>query len=255
MATRTLAVQLYSVRDRTEKDLEGTLKQVAALGYQAVELAGFGNCKSAEEAAAALRASGLAVCGAHIGIEQFESDLADTIRQYKLLGCSNLVVPWLPQERRTGLSGWKQFAKSLNDIGQSVKQQGLRLGYHNHSFEFALIEKGVCGMDILLNETDPAAVSLELDCFWVVHGGRCPACFIRKHASRLMTLHLKDMSDPVERKFANVGTGLLDFPSIVAAGTEAGVPWFIVEQDNCYGQDTLEAVKTSMANLKAMQLF
>jgi sugar phosphate isomerase/epimerase len=256
MAQRQLAVQLYTLRDLVAKDFAGTLKQVAKLGYEGVELAGLGNSASPQKAAAALLAAGLKVCGAHVGIEALESDLKGTLATYRMLGCQNIIVPWLPEDRRKDAKGWKAFAKSLDKFGKIVKKEGFRLGYHNHSFEFALIPgTKKLGMDILMDETDPDAVSFELDCFWVVHGGKCPACFILEHGRRLMTLHLKDMSDPFERKFANVGTGLLDIPAIVAAGTKVKVPWFIVEQDDCYGQNPMEAVKISRKNLRQMKLF
>jgi sugar phosphate isomerase/epimerase len=257
MAKRHLAAQLYTVRDLTAKDFAGTLDQVAAIGYEGVELAGLGNAANATEAAKALKAAGLKVCGAHIGIQEFQSDLKQVMNTYATLGCKNLVVPWLPEELRKDLKGWKNFAKTLNRFGKQVAKEGFKLGYHNHSFEFAIIPdtKKKLGIDILIDETDKNLVSFELDCFWVVHGGQSPACFIKKHADRILTLHLKDMSDPFERKFANVGTGLLDMPAIVKAGSKANVPWFIVEQDNCYEQNSMEALRVSYKNLKKMDLF
>jgi sugar phosphate isomerase/epimerase len=257
MAKRQLAAQLYTVRDYVSKDFAGTLKQVAKIGYAGVELAGFGNAANTQEAAAALKATGLKVCGAHIGIHEFQSNLKGVMETYSTVGCQNLVVPWLPEELRKDVKGWKAFAKLLNKFGKQVAKEGFKLGYHNHSFEFAIIpgSKKQLGMDILIEETDPAAVSFELDCFWVVHGGQSPAAFITKHAKRIMTLHLKDMSDPFERKFANVGAGLLDMPGIVAAGTKARVPWFVVEQDSSYDQDPMDALKVGYKNLKQMKLF
>ena len=109
--------------------------------------------------------------------------------------------------------------------------------------------------DILIEETDEEYVGFELDCFWVVHGGKCPACFIKQHADRMLTLHLKDMSDPFNRKFANVGEGLLDMPAIVKSGVKAKVPWYVVEQDDCYGQNTIEALQVGYDNLRKMDLF
>lgn len=255
MAKRHLAAQLYTVRDQTEKDFAGTIKQVARIGYEGVEIAGFGNMASPEEAADVLKAAGLKVCGAHVGIEQLESDLAGTLAKYRAVGCEAIIVPWLPEGRRKDVAGWKAFAKALNKLGKQVRKEGFKFGYHNHSFEFALIGKGQTGMDILMDQTDEETVGFELDCFWVVHGGKCPACFIKEHARRMMILHLKDMSDPFERKFANVGEGLLDMPAIVEAGTRAKVPWFVVEQDNCYGQNTLDALRVSYRNLKKAKLF
>ncbi len=255
MAKRHLGVQLYTVRDQTAKDFAGTVQQAVKIGYEGVELAGFGNLATAEEVADVLEQADLKVCGAHIGIHEFENDLAGVLKKYGTVGCKNLIVPWLPEERRRDVAGWKSFAKQLNKLGKTARKEGFHLGYHNHSFEFALVQKGLTGMDILIDETDSEYVGFELDCFWVVHGGKCPACFIKQNSDRMMILHLKDMSDPTERKFANVGEGLLDTPAIVKAGSKAKVPWFVVEQDNCYGQDPIEAIRNSYRNLQAMDLF
>lgn len=255
MAKRHLGVQLYTVRDQIARDFVGVIGQAAKMGYEGVELAGFGNLQSAEEVADVLEQADLKVCGAHIGIEQLENDLAGTLQKYGATGCENIIVPWLPEERRKDIAGWKAFAKQLNKLGKTLRKEGFKLGYHNHSFEFALVQKGLTGMDILIDETDEDNVGFELDCFWVVHGGKCPACFIKRNAGRIMTLHLKDMSDPFERKFANVGEGLLDIPGIVKAGSKAKVPWFIVEQDSCYDQDPMDAIRNSYNNLQKMDLF
>ena len=253
MAKRQLAAQLYTVRDLTTKDFAGTLQRVAEVGYDGVELAGFGNL-SAEEAAKAVKQAGLKVCGAHVGIDHLEGDLKGTLKKFALFGCENIIVPWMPEDRRKNGAGWKAFAKSLNKFGAILKKEGFNIGYHNHSFEFELISKGVTGMDLLLENTEAGIVGFELDCFWVVHGGKCPACFIKDNADRIMTLHLKDMSDPNERKFANVGEGILDTRSIIKAGIKTKVPWFIVEQDNCYDQAPMEALRISYKNIRKMDL-
>lgn len=253
MAKRQLAAQLYTVRDLTAKDFAGTVRQIAKLGYEGVELAGFGNL-SAKDAAAAVTDAGLKVCGAHVGIDQLEGNLKGTLKTYGLFGCKNIIVPWMPEDRRKNAAGWKAFGKSLNKAGAILKKEGFQIGYHNHSFEFELVSKGVTGMDLLLSSTDAETVGLELDCFWVVHGGRCPACFIKGYADRIVTLHLKDMSDPKERKFANVGEGILDTQAIIKAGKKARVPWYIVEQDDCYGQSPMEALRVSYQNIRKMDL-
>lgn len=252
MAKRHLGLQLYSLRTLTGTDFVGTLQKVAEIGYEGVELAGFANLQTAEEVAKAVDEAGLKVCSAHVGIEQFETDLAGVMKKYETIGCENLIIPALPQARRENLAGWKSLAKSINKIGKALKKNGFNLGYHNHAFEFNVIEKGLTGWDILLDETDKDLVQLELDVFWTVFGGRCPLCTIKKNADRLMSLHMKDMRNANERKFASVGEGILDIPAIVKAGAKAKVPWYIVEQDDCYGQDPLQAVAASCKNLKPL---
>jgi sugar phosphate isomerase/epimerase len=171
----------------------------------------------------------------------------------EILGNTILICPWLPEERRKAADDWKRLADSLNRIGQAAQTRGIELAYHNHSFEFQKFD-GVYAMDILLQNTDPDLVKSELDVYWLRHGGVDPVSYINQHASRTILLHLKDMSPGPEQHFAEVGTGLLDFKAIVAAGRKAGVKWYVVEQDNCYGRNPLDCVRTSAENLREMGL-
>jgi sugar phosphate isomerase/epimerase len=249
MTTLPLAVQLYTLRNETAKDFAGTLKKVAEIGYKGVELAGYGNLKSAADARKALDDAGLVVCAAHTVIEQLESDLDRVLDDARVLKHKTIVCPWMPEERRQNADGWKQAAASLTKIGQTCQQRGFTFCYHHHSFEFTRFG-GKSGMDILLENADPQAVKLELDTYWLAHGGEDPVAFIRRTAGRVAMLHVKDMADGAERRFAPVGEGTLKFGPILQAAAKAQVQWAIVEQDNCYDTPPLEAVKTSFRNLR-----
>jgi len=105
-------------------------------------------------------------------------------------------------------------------------------------------------MDILLAAADANLVKLEVDTYWVAHGGEDPVRFIDRVGNRLALLHVKDMAAGPERRFAPVGTGTLDFRAILAAAQKVGVKWAIVEQDECYETPPIEAVRISFNNLK-----
>jgi sugar phosphate isomerase/epimerase len=246
-----VSVQLYTVRDLLAKDFAGTVKQVAQIGYKAVEMAGYGNLKSAAEAKKALDDAGLKVSGSHASIDLLEKDLDKVLDENQMLGNTNVVCPWIPENRRKDADGWKRVAQSLNGIGRAVHERGMTFAYHNHSFEFQPFD-GKKGYDILWENTEPHLVKAEVDVYWVKHGGEDPVERINKLGERVLLLHLKDMAAGPDKKFAEVATGILDFKAILAAADKVGAQWGCVEQDNCYGAPPLDAIKVSLENLKKL---
>lgn len=242
-----IALQMYTVRDDAQRDYAGTLRQVAGIGYAGVELAGRGSL-SVRELRDVLDETGLRVCGSHIGLDQLENNLAQTIEENIALGNTRIVVPYLSDDRRRGAAGYRKTAETLNSLGDTLRTQGMTLAYHNHAFEFEPLEGGQLGMDILLDNTDPMLVKAEVDTYWVLVGGQDPVAFIQKHAGRIPLLHLKDR-DTTDGSFAEVGTGDLPLDALIAAAPEVGAEWLIVEQDVCK-RPPLEAVTISYNNLK-----
>ena len=132
---RGIALQLYTVRDRTSQDMLGTLRRIAAMGYRAVEFAGYGGLPAAE-VAAALPDLGLTVLVAHVGLADLEARQAEVFADLHALGCEFAVVPWVPEARRADLEAVRGLAATLNTLGAAAQAEGLRLAYHNHAFEF-----------------------------------------------------------------------------------------------------------------------
>jgi sugar phosphate isomerase/epimerase len=246
-----ISVQLYTVRDLTAKDFAGTLKEVARIGYKSVELAGYGNLKSAAEAKKALDDAGLTVAGAHASIEVLESGVEQVMDENELLGSKLIICPFMPEARRKDAAGWKQVAKSLNQIGRACHERGIDFAYHNHSFEYQKFD-GKTGLDILFENSDAHLVKAEIDVYWVKHGGEEPVARINQLGDRVVALHLKDMAAGEDKQFAEVGTGTLDFKSILEAAQKHGVRYGAVEQDSTYGKDPLAAIRTSYENLKKL---
>jgi len=253
MPNLPLAVQLYTLRDLVAANLPATLQQVAALGYTGVELAGYGSLKNPADIRKALDDNHLKMAGSHIGLEAMETDLNRVMDENDILGNKNLVIPGLAKERRADAAGWKRIAQTLNELGQKVQSRGFKLAYHNHSFEFEQFD-GQTGMDILYANAQPQNLKAELDVYWIRHGGQDPVAYINRHAGRILLIHLKDMAAGPEQRFAPVGTGTLDIRGITAAAQTAGAQWLIVEQDNTYDTPPLDALRTSMENLKKMAL-
>jgi sugar phosphate isomerase/epimerase len=250
MAKLPLAIQLYSVRDLCEADFARTVRQVADIGYPAVEMAGYGNLKTATEARKALDDAGLTVAGAHVGIEKCEEDLPAAMDELNQLGTNVLIIPWMPEPRRENAAGWRAAGQSLAKIAQVANKRGIEVAYHNHSFEFDRFE-GQTGMDLLFGAAS-FAVKAELDVYWIRHGGLDPVQLIQQFGARALALHLKDMARGEDRRFAPVGTGLLDFSAIIQAALNAGVKYGAVEQDDSYGKPPLEEIRISFDNLKRL---
>ncbi|MGQ9683840.1 MAG: sugar phosphate isomerase/epimerase family protein [Anaerolineae bacterium] len=244
-----VALQLYTVRDQTERDFLGTLKQVAAIGYSTIELAGTGGL-GAQELKQALDDLGLRCIGGHVSIDQLDQDLEGSIATYRTLGAAFITIPYLPESLRPDAAGYRAVAQRLNAIGAACAQENITLCYHNHSFEFERFD-GRYGLEILLEASDPALLKWQADVFWIAYAGLEPGAWLRRYPGRVPLIHLKDGYlgvSPVH--FAEVGEGEMGFKAVFAAAATAGAQCYIVEQDRC-DRPSLESAALSLKNLKA----
>ena len=223
-----IGLQLYTVRGLAAVDLAGTLRAVSAAGYRSVELAGL-PATAPGELGRLLAENGLRAVAAHEGIEPLRAEPDAVADRLNEAGCPRLIVPWLPEEDRTTADDVRRFAAELGAFERVFAGHGIRLGYHNHAFEFAPLD-GTTVWDVLLAEL-PASVELELDVYWASVGGRDPVEVLRGAADRVRLLHMKDRAPGSEPRDVPAGEGILPFPAIVAAARAAGVEWYIAEQD------------------------
>ncbi len=246
-----ISLQMYTVRDDAAADFKGTLEKVAKIGYHGVELAGNGGLE-ANDLKALLNDLGLKISGAHEGLERLESEFGKVVEYHQALGTEFLIIPYLAEERRKNAEGWVKAAADMAEVGRRLKVEGLKLCYHNHSFEFQSFG-GQYGLDILYSNAPTDALQAELDTYWIKHGGEDPVAYINKYANRLPLVHVKDMEPGEGKAFAEVGEGILDIKGIFAAAQAAGSKWMIVEQDTCK-RPPLESVKISLDNIREMNL-
>lgn len=250
MSKIPIALQLFTVRDDCAADFKSTVEQVARIGYKGVELAGNTGGMNAKELKAFLDGLGLTVAGSHVSIDAIVNGLDSAIEFAVEVGNKWIVCPYLGDEWRADAAGWVKTAKTLEAAGAKCREAGIQMCYHNHSFEFVKYD-GQYALDLFYASADPTLLQVELDCYWVKHGGEEPVDYIRKYKGRLPLLHLKDMAPGEDRVFAEVGEGILDFPAILAAAQESGVEWCVVEQDICQ-RPPLESARISFDNLKKM---
>jgi sugar phosphate isomerase/epimerase len=233
-----ISIQLFTLRDQLAIDLEGTLAALAEIGYTRVEHAGFVG-RTVEEFKAALDAAGLRATSGHVQIPQpfdpaaWSASLADA----NTLGSKFIVHPFFGIDFGTGevvreTAPWRAFARDLNRAGRMARDAGLRLGYHNHNWEFFRLtdDPSRTAYDVLTDTTDPDLVHLQLDLFWAIRGARDPVDLIHQNRGRVLQYHVKDMNQA--GSFTDPGEGLIDFARIFRHSDEAGVKEYIVERDD-----------------------
>lgn len=249
--SKPIGVQLYTVRDQLQSDFAGTLEKVAEIGYREFEFAGYYD-HSPAQVRAILDRLDVTAPSTHVGLNLFRGDIDRLIGEAEVIGHHFLVVP--SANGRTA-EGWRELAAEFNRYGERVRRAGMRFGYHNHAAEFQDLGGGTTAYDILLAETDPALVSLELDLYWAVRGGQDPVAMFARNPGRFQLFHVKDMTDRAgEQAMAPVGEGELDFAAIFASVPQAGTEHYFVEHDNA-GQHpggSLASITTSYRNLSRM---
>ncbi|MFH5182883.1 sugar phosphate isomerase/epimerase family protein [Paenibacillus sp. TAB 01] len=245
-----IGLQLYTVRDDLANDFRGTLRRVAEMGYEGVEFAGYGGL-SAEELKELLQELNLKAIGAHVSLANMKADLNKEIEYLRTIGAHYLICPFIAADDRKDVEAWKGLFSYFAQAGQQVKEQGLQFAYHNHAFEFELKVDDQYVFDALYASASPEALQVELDAGWVQFAGLDTLQYIANYAGRLPLLHLKDFKGIVNGQINTVelGHGEIDLPSVIQAGSDAGVEWIIVEQDRC-ANPPLESVATSYNWLK-----
>jgi sugar phosphate isomerase/epimerase len=241
MAKTPVALQLWSVREDAKRDFAATAAAVAEMGYDGVELAGYGNL-DAKGAKSALDAAGLRVAGMHVGYASLRSDPKAVVADALILGARHVVCPSWPKEDFGSASACESIGEQLGQVGAALRPFGIRFGFHNHNVEFSIFE-GRPAFDWILGATEPRNLFAELDVFWAQHAGYSPAKFIRAHGSRIPLLHLKDEKE--------LGKGPVNFEEVFAATDSVGaVEWFIVEQEK-YNYAPIKSVRLCLEQLEA----
>lgn len=278
MSDFKLGLQLYSVRDEMEKDMDACLKAVKEMGYECVEFAGFFG-KSAEEVKAMLDKYGLEAVSSHqtVGVKDDEPlKPEDTVKYLNTLGVKYCAIPWYGKENY--VNDWDGTMAKFKKSSEILKKGGIDLYYHNHDFEFDKIN-GKTIHEMIFDNLGLDVIKPELDVCWVHYAGYEPTEVMKKYAGRMEILHLKDFvcknlgggpvyalidnSGSEETKaskedkgfeFRPVGYGIQDMPKIVEAAKECGIKYLIVEQDGHPNATSMEDAKKSIDYLKSIGL-
>lgn len=269
-----IGIQLFTLRDLLDSDAKSLLEQVSKIGYKHVETFGLHPQDDTfwgipvDELKDVLDDNGLKTYSGHYDFSKFFSNSgSDDIHRYvevaQKLGQEYIVAPVPPLDNLGGLSpeDYQQFAEKLNEAGRIAKDAGIKVAYHNHAWEFRRFGNNTKGLDILIAFTDPELVDFELDIFWLVKAGENPLDYFERYPGRFPLWHIKDMDrnhvEPLDLdgedllnpgdkvRFAEVGSGSLDFVNIAREKEVAGLRYAFVEQDEIYLDDKLGSVRKS----------
>ena len=269
-----VGLQLYTLGDAPYRDLDGTLRTLARIGFRTVETVGLMK-RTAGDLRAALDRAGLSCPSAHVPLQSDGSggpslagDVGRLAADMHRVGVEYVVVPIFalprniggPRKGEDGLhflsraggemtaDDWRRMAAQLNEKGAALQREGLKLAYHNHNVEFTKLGSATA-YDLLLANTQPGVVWFEMDVGWVAAAGIDPIPLLRAHGHRFHLMHVKDIkpstvpNNGFRMDPADVGAGVLDWKSILAAGYEAGVRYYYVEQEPPFAGPRMDAAR------------
>jgi sugar phosphate isomerase/epimerase len=248
-----IGLQLSTLSKMAKADLPGTLSQIHSVGYQEVELTPVAYTLPVDQLRKAVADSGLKAPSGH-----FEyTDLSGQFDYAKALGLTWVVCPMLPKSQWTSADGFHTAARQFNEWGKRAHDMKMRFAFHNHDYEFRQFD-GTTGYDILLKETDPKLVFLELDCYWITQAGLDPVDMLNRLGKRVRMLHIKDRKpgfpssndmSASSAHFTEVGTGGIDWPHILAVARKLQVEHYFVEQDHIDGPP-IDSIRASYTYLR-----
>jgi len=255
-----IMLQIYNVREELKKDFENTLKEIADMGYQYVELAmaqSFG--KTSSQFKSALDNAGLKAISAHVDFRSMVANPDSVIGFHIDIGCEFIAVPYLIEEDRCTSPNYEKVKEEIAKLGEYVKKRGTTFLYHNHDFEFKEY-RGKYALDDLYESIPASILQSEIDVCWTKFAGLDPVNYILKYSGRAPIVHLKDF-DPMEVKkdapfpFRALGEGVQNIPEIIKACEKAKTQWLVVEQDMPSPNRTaLECAHTSLNYLNSLKV-
>lgn len=250
---KTIGLQLYTLRDVIKSDVRGIITQLTEWGYNEFETYGYSNGQlfdmPSKEFNDFVKGRGARVVSGHYGIDVVRGDWERAVADAKDAGQEYMVLPWIDEANRTP-DGFKKIIDDVNKAAEVTKQAGIRMGYHNHDFEFRKVGDKT-GFELLMEGLDPNLVSMELDLYWVVRAGQDPEQLFAKYPGRFEQWHVKDMDKNAPDKNADVGTGSIDFKKLFTLAGQSGMKHWYVEQET-YPEDPMSSAKNSIDYLKTI---
>ena len=240
-----IGAQMYTIRDylKNPEDIEASLRKIKSMGFDLVQISGIGPC-DIDLLAGWFKELGITVTGSHSPWDRIAdpAELKKLIAEHKKLNCTDIGIGSKPAMYPDSIEGYTRFIKKVNEICKTLKNEGMTFSYHNHDFEFQKFN-GVRAIDRLADECPE--MGFILDVFWVQAGGANPSAYLDKLKGRITLAHFKDFRIAGGRKFAEIGTGNLDWADIIPRCVKNGVPWAVIEQDGDFLVDPFESLATS----------
>lgn len=248
-----LGVQMFTLRRYTQTldDLKAALDRIRTIGYRSIQVSAFGDI-TADDVARACREAGLEIGGTHIPWDRLRHDTERVIEEHQLWDCRHAAVGMIPPKIYLSLDGLDQFVTELTPVAEKLGAAGIDFSYHNHAHEFRRFD-GQPWLARLFEAAPASMLKAELDTHWIVAGGGDPVEWIARVGDRMPLLHLKDfvIGDDLERRFAPVGDGNMNFDAIIREALEHPIEYWFVEQDTCYGEDEFACLERSYTFLSS----
>ncbi len=245
-----IGIQLWTVRDLFKQDPIATFKMLANAGYTQVEFANLEPLPiTPKELRKIANDLGISFPATHFNPNFFFEKPQMVVDIAGELGCKYVVNSWIDEKERTA-SGYRRQADMFNKVGADMRKAGFHYGFHNHEFEFQKMDGDRTGYDLLLQNTDPQLVMMELDMYWVVEGGANILDLLNRYSGRFKTCHIKDRT--ADGKMVNVGEGVIDWKSALGKAADQGMEFYFVEHDEP-AAPVSAAVKTSYQFLRTLQ--
>lgn len=250
--TKVIGIQLYTLRDLIATDFTGTLKKIRKAGYNSVEAAGYGDRKfygySPKEYKKIVTGFGLSPTSSHSNV--IIENIGAAIEDHLEAGMNYLVIPYLGEEKRKTIDDYKKLAGEFNAMGKLCREAGLGFGYHNHAFEFEKMGSET-PYDVLIENTDPKYVFMQVDLFWMVYGGHQPEEYFTRYPGRFELWHIKDMDNTPNRECTEIGDGIINYAEVFKMKDLAGMKHFFVEQE-AFKMDPIKSIAKSHHFLKSL---
>ncbi len=258
-----LGIQVWSLRETAKTDLPGSLDLIKGYGLTEIEANGTPPIPI-DDYAKLIKDRGLVSIGAHFPYEGLVKDTEKMVHNAQVLGLKYAGCAWIPHPKE-GLTPElaHQAAKDFNKIGAAFRAAGIKFAWHCHGFEFVPFasEGGKTAFDIILAETDPANLTLEMDVFWVFHAGQNPVTLLKKYPGRWELMHVKDIrkgavtglstggAPPIDN--VAVGTGQIDWTAVLKTAEETGTKYFFIEDET---PTPLVCIPDSLKYLRGLKL-
>lgn len=251
--TSPFGLQLYTLRDIIGDDPEGIIRQLAEFGYKQIEsyegpmgiFWGMGHTGFKE----LMDELEMRIVTSHANV--FDDDFEQKAGQAAEIGMDYLICPYIGAQE--SLDDYRRMADQFNQLGETARNAGIRFAYHNHAYSFEE-QDGEMPQDILMEGTDPDLVDFQMDIYWVIAAGQNPMEWIRKYPGRFTSCHVKDLANGESPESTVLGTGTIDFATMLPAAKEAGMEYFIVEQEAYTGTTPIDAARDNAVFMRNLSL-
>jgi sugar phosphate isomerase/epimerase len=259
--SKSVGLQLYSLRDIIRSDVKGTMQAVADIGFKEIECYDYNNGNIFDipysDFSNMVHDMGMRITSGHYKTGQTDTEFKGSlingwekaVEDAANAKQENMVIASMDSKERGSIDQVKKVCELINRAGEICKGSGVKMGYHNHDYEFSILD-GLIPYDVMLQELDPSIV-MELDLYWITFAGKDPLTYFEKYPGRFEQWHVKDMSKKDRKLQSDLGTGTIDFKAIFEKAELSGMKHYYLEQEN-YDVSEMDSIKNGYKYLQGI---